>query len=737
MKKTLKLLLLLLCCPFVVGAAPRTKEEMKSLAQQAIAQQCSARRMAPRFTPLKVLFSMEEMDIIGYDEGGFAVVAADDLLPAVLGVSTNRYSQGANPNFEWWLQGTAAAARQAVRSHTPLHVTRPDTSMFPESVESMVTAKWYQDQPYNRMCPTFSGTVKCLTGCVATSMAQILHYHKLPQHGFGQRTIYYPKGRTSGEAVTADFENDYYDWANMLDIYTPGRYSDTEADAVALLMRDCGVAANMEYGGPNEGSGAYSDQAAMGLREYFGFEEAQCLERDYYSEKEWMNIIYREISQNGPVYYGGADMMMGGHAFLFDGYDESGRVSVNWGWAGEDDGYFYISQLNPSFYHFSYAQDMIIGIKGMGSAQRQRTVSVTLSEAGQLASLPEIQDDESPIVSLTIEGPLNEADFACLRQLAGDTTSELAVAGALRILDLSKAKLEQKTLPDSALKNCISLRRLRLPETVAYIGKGAFSGCTALNELRVTAKSVPQLLGEDTFSDMPMRTATLYVCRGLKKQYTQTDQWKLFGEKRIFEVGISVKVRNVARNYGESNPNFTFTVEGGTITGTPQIDCEASKHSPAGVYPLHISPGTVTNSEAVNFIDGYIIVQKVNAKATVKDAERYVGEPNPEFTLSYTGMITGERMPSWTEEPVFSTSATASSKPGVYSIYVRSGSAESYNLTFLPGKLTVKAAPTGIEDAPSLSDSDHGVVYDLQGRRVNDSNSQRGLYIRNGKKILK
>ena len=718
-------------------AAPRTKAQMQDAARKAINQQRLERRMAPSTEPLKVLRATEQLEIIGNEDGGFAVVAADDLLPAVLGVSTAHYSGGKNANFEWWLKATGEAVRKIVKSGTPLHVTTPDPTKYPDEIPSMVKTMWYQMEPYNNMCPTYSGSVKCLTGCVATAMAQVLNYHKTPVHGQGERTIYYPQGNHSGEAVTADFENDYYDWANMLDIYTAGNYTEEQADAVALLMRDCGVAADMQYGGPNDGSGAYSTDAADGLRQYFGFENAACLERDRYSEPEWMDIIYSELSENGPLYYAGASWFSGGHAFVFDGYNSNGEVSVNWGWAGDDDGYFLVSQLNPSGYDFNMQQDMIIGVTSKNHSLL-RSEEVVLTEAGQLKEMLELTDtlEGSKIGTLTVEGPLNDDDLAYVRYLAGWDADGQATDGRLRILDMTKAKLQKNTLPDSIFKGCTTLRRVRLPETIAAIGREAFSGCQNLLELRVTSKKVPELLGAGVFEGLPFGRASLYVYSGLKTRYVQAAQWGEFGEKNIFQVGTSVKVRNAIRYYGEENPNFIYNVSGDEIEGEPRLSCEATQWSPAGRYPIHITAGTIVNSEAVNFIDGYIIIRKIEgATAKVVDAERMEGEPNPDFELTYTGLLSHDTEPTWLEQPQFSTTADEDSPAGEYVVKVESGEPHSYEMTFQPGKLIVKAkpVPNAISDV-NVNASD-AAAYNLQGQRVDAS--RKGLYIKNGKKIVK
>ena len=106
-------------------------------------------------------------------------------------------------------------------------------------------------------------------------------------------------------------------------------------------MRDCGVACNMAYG--TTSSGSTLSEAADGLQRYFGIGTASYMRRSECTEEEWMNTIYAELSQGRPVLYGGMDPnpMAGisGHAFVLHGYDSEGRVYVNWGWGGLNDGY--------------------------------------------------------------------------------------------------------------------------------------------------------------------------------------------------------------------------------------------------------------------------------------------------------------------------------------------------------------------------------------------------------------
>ena len=727
----------------VVGAtaAPRTKAQMQKAAKTAISQHRTARHLAPRNDEPRELRKTATYSIMGYEEGGFAVVSADDLVPEVLGVSASSYSEGRNQNFEWWLRTMETVASYAMAHNAPLKTTLPDPNKYPTEVLPMVTTEWDQETPYNNMCPTFSGSTKCLTGCVATAMAQVMAYHKSPQHGEGQRTIYYPHGNTySGQPVTADFEGDYYDWENMLDDYSNG-YNQTQADAVALLMRDCGVAADMMYGGPDEGSGAYSQDAAEGMRKYFGFEEAQCLERDQYTESAWMDIVYRELSENGPLYYGGADAWMGGHAFVVHGYRADGKVYVNWGWSGEDDGYYDISLLNPAYYTFSYGQDMIIGVKSTTHSQL-RTETVDVKAAGSLQQTVEALEGEGDIGSLTVSGQLNDNDLLYLRYLAGRDADGYETSGMLRSMDLSKAEFPDNTLSAEMFKNCTSLRRVRLPESIKAIGDEAFKGCTRIYELRVPSKQVPTL-GSSVFSGMSFGTVKLYVRSGMRSKYQQIAQWKDFGTNNIVEFGTSIKVRNTIRKYGDENPNFFYYVNGGTIVGEPELTCEATPESPAGRYPIEIGLGTIETEDEIDFIDGYLIVQRVDATATVVNVSRPMGEENPEFTLTYEGLKNNEEQPVWLAEPVFECEADEESPEGEYPITVKDAVAQSYNMTFVAGTLTVTAPmPSSLHLLPStfhhpldlwsLARQEPSTTYNLQGQRV--GKNYKGITVSDGKK---
>jgi hypothetical protein len=160
---------------------------------------------------------------------------------------------------------------------------------------------------------------------------------------------------------------------------------------------------------------------------------------------------------------------------------------------------------------------------------------------------------------------------------------------------------------------------------------------------------------------------------------------------------ITVTVKSVSREYGNANPSFEFTAEGGTLNGTPEINCEATAASPVGTYPIVIKKGGVTNSN-VSYINGTLTITKASLKVSVGNYERNEGEDNPAFKINYNGWKNGEDERVLTEKPTAATTATKSSPAGVYDIVVSGGKAQNYTLNYEHGKLTIKEPPSKWKD---------------------------------------
>lgn len=234
-------------------------------------------------------------------------------------------------------------------------------------VATLTQTMWDQVWPYNDLCPKI-GSKNCVTGCVATAMAQIMKYWQWPEHGYGSVT-YDDKG--CGQTLSTDFSTHFYNWDHMLFSYVNDGYvySDEQINAVATLMRDCGYAVRMTY---SLGESNASISAKV-LQEHFHYSSvAQDRFSVDYSEDMWHEFIRQDLLAGRPVLYNGHSME-GGHEFILDGFDTEGYYHVNWGWGGNQDGYFMLTNLNG--YHF--AQNMITHLMPDYSADTPFTYSLT------------------------------------------------------------------------------------------------------------------------------------------------------------------------------------------------------------------------------------------------------------------------------------------------------------------------------------------------------------------------
>lgn len=268
-------------------------------------------------------------------DSGFIITTADDRLPQVLGYSDKGTFDESkiSDNMKWWLseysREISGYLPTAPESDSNLRLVRKE---YRAPIEPLTKTQWDQSSPYNNDCPTSNGR-RCVTGCVATAVSQIMKYHQWPVS---------PTGSNAG--IT--FSGTVYDWANMLDTYQSGKYTSTQAAAVAKLMRQVGAGVNMQYS--PYASGAYDSDVQIALSKYFGYAKGlKFYWKDYTPMKDWLNLVYAELAEGRPVYYSGSSSE-GGHAFVCDGYSQNDYFHFNWGWGGYQDGYFLLSALNPA-----------------------------------------------------------------------------------------------------------------------------------------------------------------------------------------------------------------------------------------------------------------------------------------------------------------------------------------------------------------------------------------------------
>lgn len=379
-----KIIVLTLCVLFSVTAWSdiRTEQQAEAIAAQFFQSQSAPRRQHGRTIAkpeLRLAHKQAKSDsqspafyvFNNGDNGGCVIVSADDHAETILGYTEQGQFnyETINPSLRWWLN----------RYTKQISSLKEDAEAPKEAVSVTAIApllgdiEWDQEAPYYNLCPK-KNNQRCLTGCVATACAQIMRKWQHPKQGTGSHTNTVNK-KSIGN-LTVNFYETTYDWANMLPQYT-SKATDAQKNAVATLMYHCGVACDMVY--DPEGSGAYTDDMAKGLQDYFGYTFTkfitECSKADYgqasvspveynVTEEQLVDYFNADLEAGRPILMGG-ESDEGGHEFVCDGRDAQGKFHINWGWSGEDNGYFSISSNLGEDYDFSYYVDALIGLQPM------------------------------------------------------------------------------------------------------------------------------------------------------------------------------------------------------------------------------------------------------------------------------------------------------------------------------------------------------------------------------------
>ncbi len=277
------------------------------------------------------------------NNGGFVIVSGDDRIPCILAYSEKGIlnPEKVPSNVKWMLDYYKKVFLQLKNNPQATQTTSRAPLV---SVGPLITTTWDQSTPYNDLCPVY-GSERCLTGCVATALAQVINYNRWPL----ESTNIVPAYTSSSLKIEMpQLEATQFKWDNM-----------TNND-IARLMLYCGQAVQMDYG-VNE-SGAFPYMEVVALTSVFGYSQStHQVSRNSYNEEEWESLLHQELVEGRPIVYDGHGSG-GGHCFVVHGYD-NGMFYINWGWGGNEDGFFRITGLETGLGDFNSEQSATIGIQ--------------------------------------------------------------------------------------------------------------------------------------------------------------------------------------------------------------------------------------------------------------------------------------------------------------------------------------------------------------------------------------
>jgi hypothetical protein len=316
--------------------------------------------------------------IITYVDKGFAIISAEDAIKPVLGYSFESIYLETDhaPAFEFYILERFRKQIYAVKETKKVqdaetksawdYYSSATVNFNPKSTKSvfpLLKSIWHQGWPYNGLCPedTNAGpgcNDHTVVGCVATAMAQVLKFWEHPWHGIGSHS-YTPEDHPEYGVQSVDFGATIYNFD-----YIPDS-SDVYFEDLAELNYHCGVAVNMNYGPSGSGAWNWEDEedVANALRDYFYFHGSVDGIRRSEHATTWVDIMKENLDLNRPVIYAANDNQQdAGHAWVLDAYDVDDMFHCNWGWGGNDNGFFSIDNFNPGGYLFDVYEVATVNI---------------------------------------------------------------------------------------------------------------------------------------------------------------------------------------------------------------------------------------------------------------------------------------------------------------------------------------------------------------------------------------
>ena len=412
MKKIVMLAAASLLATIQLFAAPVDAVTAQATAKRYL--QASARRghAAPAAIDVKLVLTVKNQVntnqaayYIFNTSDSYVIVSGDDRAREVLAHGDRPLDINNIPcNMQLWLEGYRKQIEflQAHPDYVVDNGTPNRTPITGESVDPLLSAMWDQGEPYNRECP-MSGTSLAVTGCGATSLAMIFHYWKFPT----EPTPSVPGYTTQSESITLEtLPPTTFDWDNMLDRYRGG-YNDTQASAVAHLMRYIGQSERMDYSSSSSGTGSYDIWQTI---RRFGYDpDAMLLSKDSwwgdenYDDEEWGMLIQEELLSHRPVLMCAYTPTWSGHAFNIDGYDASDDTyHINWGWSGTGNANYALNAFRGGGEVFNINQQIFIGI------EPPATVPTIKARASRLRTTAYV--DSVATADFTVKGTLLTSD---------------------------------------------------------------------------------------------------------------------------------------------------------------------------------------------------------------------------------------------------------------------------------------------------------------------------------------
>lgn len=693
--KKISTLVLLLLVVLTGSAQPVSRQEAMDRAIQFLqstpAQGSTRRAMTTTPRLNEVATGMDHLYVFNVDGGGYVITSGDERAVSVLGYSTTGTLdwQHMPENMRYWLQSYNEAIAKIAQSNLPAAAPRQRAARA--AIQPMVTCPWSQDPVFNDECPMYTGQAaagkdkRCVTGCTATAIAQVMYYHKWPKAATTAIPGYKYEVSNVQEGLKEEFElpelpATTFDWDNMRDKYLDASgavlsdVTPAQRKAVATLMRYVGQMVNMSYS--PEISLSFHDPAVELMPKYFNYDKGiRSIFRYDYTIDEWENTIYNELAAKRPVVYGAMTGAGGGHTFVCDGYDGQGLFHINWGWAGDGDNYFSLSVLDAK----SYSQNVSAG--NDFNLSQTALIGIQKENGGTGLSLPELK---MPMFPYTITE--NKEKYEITLSLIYFSAAYPTATFEVDLFEKKGDQWEQFTLGSEPVN-------LKTGVDVTY----TFTYYKSTND--------------------PDCQKNLYVRYRYKGADNQYGDWTLLTKSQYIEYKVSNKKLTLTGSPVLNQTNFQMkdakvTRGTGNLNTTSEITL------------------TVENKGA-EFSGAFSLVPYFIGNDKPEDAYKLIDADNPKTTyVKYDDLSVGAFLRANSTTPVKFIFTPKDEGTYLFLLYDKAQPENDLGYFYMD----FPAEVTGIESLTPDPSQEKGVWYDLQGRKMVNGKLPKGVYIMNGKK---
>ena len=288
----------------------------------------------------------------------------------------------------------------------------------------------------------------------------------------------------------------------------------------------------------------------------------------------------------------------------------------------------------------------------------------------------------------------------------------------------------------TATPNGSTASKIVIPNTIKKIGESAFAGCR-----NITSMIIPHSV---TTFDEPRNyyyCGTFYYCNNLRdiiylspqapQNWTATTYTFVPDKQAYNSPKFTINNAKIIEMISFGDYDFYYTGQSPTTTWSNNVNgYTASLTMPilngdVGSYEVWIPVIFTKGDESFTADVVYrYTVKPAKLTAKVNNVSREYGEENPQFSVSYSGFISGESESVLATQPTINTTATKTSNVGDYPITISGGNATNYEFVYEPGVLTVTKAPLSakVNDATkAYGSSNPAFTIDYYGLKNNES----------------